>query len=172
MRVRFTPVLSAAIVVAAAATALAPKITTEYNHQVNLARYETYCWIGVRAGNALWQDRIQRAVDKALAGKGWMKVLSGGQASVAAFGRTREQDTLQTFYTGFPGWNWQASFGSTPAETQPLDIGSLTIDIFDSGSKQRIWGGIATGTLSANPEKNNRELDRAIKEMFRKFPAD
>jgi hypothetical protein len=166
MRARFTPILSALLAVAAAA-ALAAEVTTNYNRQVNFGNYETYSWIGVRAGNELWQDRIQRAVDTALAAKGWMKVLSSGQASVAAFGRTREQDTLHAFYDGFPGWDWQRTLGSTGA--RPTAIGTLTIDIFDSGDKQLIWRGVATGTLTANPEKNGRGLDNAVKEMFRKF---
>lgn len=45
----------------------------------------------MKAGNDLWTDRIRRAVDNVLMAKGWMETPSGGQASVAAFGATKQQ---------------------------------------------------------------------------------
>jgi Domain of unknown function (DUF4136) len=171
MKIRVIPALSAALTVAT--VAFAARVTTDYDHHVNFANYHTYSWIGVRAGNSLWQDRIQRAVDMALAEKGWMKVLSGGQASVSAFGRTREQDTLQTFYDGFPGWGWRGwggGFGTTTTEVEPTEVGTLTVDIFDSGNKKLIWRGTATDTLSSHPEKNDKTMDKAVIDMFKKFP--
>ncbi len=57
----------------------------------------------MKAGDDLWTDRIRRAVDNELMAKGWMATLSGGQASVTAFGATKEQQQLQTFYDGLGG---------------------------------------------------------------------
>jgi hypothetical protein len=51
-----------------------------------LWRYRTYSWIRVNAGNDLWKDRITQAVHAELQAKGWQKVPSDGDASVAAFG--------------------------------------------------------------------------------------
>jgi hypothetical protein len=171
MKIRLIPALSAALAVAT--LAFAAKITTDYDHQANFADYHTYSWIGVRAGNSLWQDRIQHAVDSALADRGWMKVLSGGQTSVSAFGRTRGQDTLQTFYDGFPGWGWRGwggGIGTATTEVEPTEVGSLTVDIFDGNTKKLIWRGNSTETLSSNPEKNDKTLDKAVTDMFKKFP--
>jgi hypothetical protein len=42
---------------------------------------------------SLWTDRITSAVDSQLQAKGWQKVLSGGDASVAAFGLTHNERT-------------------------------------------------------------------------------
>ena len=145
---------------------------TDFNHQTDFRRYHTYSWIGVRAGNTLWQDRIMGAVDGALAAKGWMKVPSGGDAGVSAFGRTREQDTLETFYDGFPGWGWRGWWGTGTATTVlvPQAVGDLTVDIFDGKTKQLIWRVKAEKTLSSKPEKNEKKLEKSVEDMFKKFP--
>lgn len=175
MKYRFSYLLPVALTVGLVG-ALYAAVSTDYDHHADFARYHTYSWIGVRAGNSLWQDRIQSAVDSALAAHGWQRVDSGGDAAVSAFGRTREQDTLQTFYDGFPGWGWRAGWwgggmGMATTEAIPQKIGNLTVDIFDGQNKQLIWRGEASDTISAtNPEKNDKKLDHTVDDMFKHFP--
>ena len=96
MQKRFPFVLPAALL-AGAFMLFAADISTDYDHHADFGSYHTYSWLGVKAGNSLWQDRIQSAVDSALAAHGWQKVPSGGDAVVSAFGRTTEQQTLETY---------------------------------------------------------------------------
>ena len=163
----------------ASTIALYAAVHTDYDKKADFGRYHTYSWIGVQAGNSLWQARITQAVDSALSAKGWNKVNSGGDATVSAFGRTREQDTLQTFYDGFPGWGWRARWwgggmgmGTATTEVIPERVGNLTVDIFDGQSKQLIWRGEASDSVSANnPEKNEKKMEKSVDEMFKKFPG-
>jgi len=173
MKFRLSRLLLPALV--AACVAFAADITTDYNHHIDFARYHTYSWIGVRAGNSLWQDRIMNAVDSALAARGWSKVPSGGEADVSAFGKTREQDTLETFYDGFPGWGWRGwggGMGMATTETVPERIGALTVDIFDGTTKQLIWRGTAEHTLSSKPEANDKKFDHSVDDLFKHFPPE
>jgi hypothetical protein len=117
------------------------------------------------------------AVDSALSAKGWTKVASGGDAGVSAFGRTTERDTLETFYDGFPGWGWRAGWwgagggmGMSTTETVPEKVGNLTVDIFDSQTKQLIFRGAASEAVSDKPEKDEHKMDKAVDDMFKKFP--
>ena len=152
----------------AAAVAFAA-VHTDYDHKADFGRYHTYSWIGVRAGDSLWQDRIMGAVDSQLAAKGWTKVASGGDAAVSAFGKTTERDTLETFYNGFPGWRW-GGFGTATTTVTPYRVGDLVVDVFDNNTRQLIWRGSAEETLSEKPEKNEKKLDHAVTEMFDHFP--
>jgi hypothetical protein len=147
-------------------------VHTDYDHQADFGRYHTYSWIGVRAGDQLWQDRIMSAVDSQLAAKGWQRVPSGGEAAVSAFGKTTERDTLQTFYDGFPGWGWRGwgGMGTATTETIPETVGTLNVDIFDAASHHLIWRGTASDTLSGKPEKNEKKLDHSVADMFDHFP--
>lgn len=151
----------------------AADVSTDYNHKTDFSRYHTYSWIGVRSGNPLWQDRIKGAVDSELAAKGWTRVASGGDASVSAFGRTAERDTLQTYYNGFPGWGWRGWGGMTTTQVIPERVGNLTVDIFDGNTKQLVFRGMASETVSStNPEKNEHKLEEAVQKMFKHFPPE
>jgi hypothetical protein len=151
----------------------AADVSTDYDHHADFSRYHTYSWLGVKAGNSLWQDRIQSAVDNDLQSKGWQKVTSGGDAAISAFGRTTERDTLQTYYEGFPGWVWQGwgGMGTATTQTVPQRVGNLTVDIFDGQTKQLIFRGEASNAISShNPEKNEHKLDETVNKMFEHFP--
>jgi Domain of unknown function (DUF4136) len=162
--------------VAAALTCIAwaANISTDYDHKAAFERYHTYSWIGVKAGNSLWQDRITQSVDAQLAAKGWTKVASGGDAGVSAFGKTTEQDTLQTYYDGFPGWGWRRGWGGgmgmATTDVIPEKVGNLSVDIFDGGTKQLIWRGQGSEVLSSKPDKNDKKLEHTVEDMFKKFP--
>lgn len=162
----FLPVAAITACVAFAA------VSTDFDHSIDFGRYHTYSWIGVRAGNSLWQDRIMNAVNAQLAARGWTLTQGSGDASVSAFGKVNEQDSLETFYDGFPGWGWRGWGGMGTATTQviPERVGNLTVDIFDGNTKHLIWRGQASDTLSGKPEKNDKRLDHAVDDMFKHFP--
>jgi|HubBroStandDraft_4_1064222.scaffolds.fasta_scaffold209136_1 hypothetical protein len=159
-----TPVLAVVL--------LAAQISTDYDHHADFSHYHTYSWIGVKAGNGLWQDRITSAVDNQLTAKGWTKVPSGGDASVSALGRVTEQDTMETFYSGFPGWGWRgwAGMGTATTSVIPEKVGNLTVDIFDGSSKQLIWRGSSSEAVSSKPEKSDKKMEEAVGKMFKNFP--
>jgi hypothetical protein len=145
-------------------------VKTDFDHHADFSRYKTYSWIGAKASNDLWAERITQDVDAQFAAKGWSKVESGGDATVSAFGRTRNEQTLETYYNGFPGWRW-GGFGETTTTVENTPVGSLTVDVFDGSSKHLIWRGTATETLSTHPDKNEKKLEKSVEEMFKHFPS-
>lgn len=158
-----------------AAGAVYAAVQTDYDHKADFGRYHTYSWIGVKAGNSLWQQRIMSAVDSQMAAKGLTRVDSGGDLAVSAFGRTMERDTLQTFYDGFPGWGWRAGWwgggmGMATTEAIPERVGNLTVDLFDGQTKQLVWRGVASDTVSDKPEKNEKKVEKAAEDLFKKYP--
>ena len=162
--------LVAPVLLGVAAVAFAA-VSTDYDKKADFSRYHTYSWIEARAGNSLWADRIRSNVDSQLAAKGWTKVAQGGDAAIAAFGKTTERDTLQTFYTGFPGWGWRRWGNGTAITTVvPERVGNLNVDIFDGTSKKLIWRGVGSKTLSDKPDKNVEKLEDVVADMFKKFP--
>ncbi len=154
---------------------LVAKTTTDYDQAADFSRYHTYSWIKVQAEDPLWNDRISRAIDTQLVNKGWRMVPSGGDAGVAAFGSTRNERSLQTWYDGFGGgWGWRRGWGggtgmaTTTVENTP--VGTLMVDVFDGSTKKLVWRGTSTETLSGKPEKNQEKLQKAAEELFKKFP--
>lgn len=169
-------IFPAALILLAAGCATV-HVSTDYSHSTDFAAYHTYSWLKVHANNQLWEDRIKRDVNQQLQAKGWMEVPTGGQAAVTAFGATREQPSLETFYSGFGpgfgGWYWRGfGVGEGFATTQTVytPIGSLTVDVFNASNHHLIWRATARQVISGNPEQNRGKLAKATADMFKNFP--
>jgi hypothetical protein len=146
-------------------------VKTDYDHSADFGHYKTYSWITAKGTNDLWSERIMSGVDNQLAAKGWSKVQSGGDATVSAFGRTHNEQTLDTFYTGMGGgWMWRGGFGDAMTTVENTPVGTLVVDVFDGNSKKLIWRGTATDTLSEKPDKNEKKLEHSVADMFKHFP--
>jgi hypothetical protein len=44
------------------------------------------------------------------------------------------------------------------------------VDLFDARTKQVIWRGEATESLSEKPDKDVKKLNKAVEKLFRDFP--
>jgi hypothetical protein len=154
-------------------TALAQQVKTDFDHQANFSQYKTYSWQTIKPANSLWDARIKSAVDAQLAAKGWTQVDSGGSVAIVAIATSRDERTLQTFYDGLGGgWRWRGFGGMGEATTTEQDYkeGTLVIDMYDANTKQLIWRGSSQDTVSNNAEKNEKNLDKGVAKMFKKFP--
>ncbi len=125
--------------------------------------------------NAEPSGRLKSAVNASLGAKGWTMVDSGGDISIVAMEITKNQQTLNTFYDGFGGgWGWRrfggGGFGESTTTTETYKVGTLVVDLFDAKTKELIWRGNASDTLSNNSNKNIKNLDKEVEKMFKQFP--
>jgi Domain of unknown function (DUF4136) len=156
-------------------TAFGQQVKTDFDHQANFKQYKTYSWQEVKTADPLWESRIKNAVDAQLVLKGWTRLDNGGDVSIVAIGTTQTQRTLQTFYDGFGGgWRWRGFGGMGEATTTEQDYkeGTLVLDIYDAKTKQLIWRGSAEDTVSNSADKNEKDLDKGVEKMFKKFPPE
>jgi Domain of unknown function (DUF4136) len=156
-----------------AASAFAQKVTTDYEKTANFSQYKTFMWIKEpKTSDPLTRQRIIDEINAALAAKG-LRLVTGGNAdlAIAAHVATKEEQTLNTFYDGFGGgWRWGGGFGTATTYANTYEINTLVVDIFDAKTKEAIWRGTASKTLSSNPDKNAKNLNKAIGKMFERFP--
>jgi hypothetical protein len=162
---------------AALGTAFAQQVKTDFDHQANFSQYKTYSWQEIKPANSLWDARIKNAVDAQLTAKGWTQVASGGDVAVVAIKTSQTQRSLQTFYDGFGGgWGWRrfggGGFGEATTTEQDYKEGTLVIDLYDAKTKQLIWRGSAEDMVSNKAEKNEKNLEKGVAKMFKKFPPD
>jgi len=151
----------------------AGQVKTDYDRNADFGQYKTYSWEKVKTKDPLYVDRIKNAVNAALAAKGWTQVDSGGDVSIVAVGITQNQQTLNTYYDGFGGgWRWRgfAGMGEATTTTETYKVGTLVVDLFDTKTKELIWRGNASDTLSNNSDKNIKNLDKDVEKMFKQFP--
>jgi len=167
--------VSTLLFLVALGTALAQQVRTDFDHHANFSQYKTYSWEDIKPANSLWDARIKNAVDAQLTAKGWTQVPSGGDVCIVAIKTTQTQRSLQTFYDGFGGgWRWRGFGGMGESTTTEQDYkeGTLVVDMYDAKTKQLVWRGSAEDTLSNKAEKNEKNLDKGVAKMFKKFPPE
>jgi hypothetical protein len=159
------------IAVLAASASFAQQVKTDYDRGTEFTPYKTYSWEKVQTQDPLWVDRIEQAVNSALAARGWTQVPSGGSVAIVAIEMTQNQQSLDTFYNGFGGgWRWGGGFGDSTTTVNNYKVGTLVVDLFDANSKKLIWRGSSSDTLSDKSDKNIKNLDKGVQKMFDHFP--
>jgi hypothetical protein len=164
--------LGMALTMTIGGAAFAQNVKTDYNKGTDFSAYKTYAWIKEpQTTNPLMRQRVIDDINAALANRGLRLVTGNADLSVAAHAATKQNQTLNTFYDGFGGgWRWGGGFGSSTTMVDTYKVGTLVVDIFDSRTKEAIWRGTSTDTLSSNPQKNAGNLNKAVVKMFKDFP--
>jgi hypothetical protein len=164
-------VLTGLVVFALAVASLAQQVKTDYDRDANFSNYKTFSFEKIQTKDPLLVDRIKSAVSGALTAKGLSQVESGGDISVVAVEMTNTQQRLDTFYNGFGGgWRFGGRFGDATTTTETYQVGTLVVDMFDSQSKELLWRGSASNTLSNKSNTNIKNLDKGVQKMFKKYP--
>ena len=162
-----------ALSLAGLAASFAQQVQTDFDHRADFSQYKTYSWEQIKPANSLWTSRIKNAVDNQLAAKGWSQAEQGADVALMAIETTQTRKTLDTFYDGFGGgWRWRGFGGFGDATTTEHDYkeGTLVVDMYDAKTKQLIWRGSLEDMLSDKATNNEKNLDKGVAKMFRRFP--
>jgi hypothetical protein len=172
MKIHKTIMLSVAMMMLASVVSVAQQVKTDYDRSANFNQYKTYSWDNVKTKDPLLVDRIKSAVNSTLAAKGFTQVDSGGDLTINAMEITRNQQTLNTFYDGgFGRWRW-GGFGDATTTTETYKIGTLVVDLFDTQSKELVFRGSSSDTISNNSDKNIKNLNKGVAKIFKHFPPE
>lgn len=159
-------------------------VHTDFDHAVNFAQYKTYYWAKTPAtpNNPIMADRIVSEIDGQLYAKGWRKVAADGDVALASHITTREKEQINTMYDSMgPGWygygmaggRWgYGGPGMATSTVTTYTVGTLLVDLFDAKTHQAIWHGAAEGTVTDDPQANQKKVSEAITKMFQEFPPN
>ena len=162
--------------------AFAQDVRYNFDKQANFATFKTFKWVPVKGAqqvNELVDLQIKAAVEAELATKGLNKaegdtadVLVGYQLAV----NTEKQYTSFDSGWGYgPGWGggWYGGGGGiSTGTTSTIYIGQLAVDMYSSAQKQIVWRGMASKTIDAKakPEKQQKNLGKAVTKLFKNYP--
>jgi hypothetical protein len=148
--------------------AYAAPVSVDYDHSVNFNQPKTYSWKTVHTANSLWDKRVKDAINRELTAKGWNEVPAGGDVQIVAVEKTSLHQEYDTMYDGFGGRRF-GGFGESTTSLDSYRVGTLFVNMFE-GPKQLIWKADASATLTGNPDKNEKKLDKDVHDMFKHFP--
>jgi hypothetical protein len=173
MNVQRTIFATVGIALLCATASFAQDVKTDYDRGANFNQYKTYSWEKVQTQDPLWVERIKEAVNSTLTAKGWTSLESGGDVAIVALETTKNQSTVNTLYDGFGGgWRWRGAggFGDSTTTVENYKVGTLVVDLFDAKTKNLVWRGSSSDTLSDKSDKNIKNLDKGVQKMFDHFP--
>jgi Domain of unknown function (DUF4136) len=146
----------------------------------NFAKYRTYKWVQIpnaQYPNQLIDGQIKQAIDGQLALKGLSKTEDNPELYVTYQVAINQEKQWNSYSTGGDMWGWGRWGGwggmeTTTTTSKTINVGTLSVDIYEVASKQQIWRGDATKTLGSgkNPEKVQKNLNKAMAKLFKKYP--
>ena len=177
-------VLSMLMVLVAASQSLAAKVNIDYDDSYT-KKVTTYQWVQSKQGakSPLMDQRIVNAINHQLTDRGLSEVDTDPDIYVTYHASAREQLNIHTdnFGYGYPT-TWHGGYGggyyhggyyggvgTSTTTVSRWQIGTLVIDAWDGEDKDLIWRGTAEGTISSNPQKMERRINKAVNKLFKKW---
>jgi hypothetical protein len=155
------------------------KTSVDYDRNADFSSYKTYDWADPDNPEIddLTHRRILAAVDDQMQAVGFQKVDSNPDVYVTYFGDDDERTVIDTNNYGYGyggGWYWGGGLGmsSSTSTVRTYNVGTLVVDIYDAAKKELVWRGAISGTVSDNPQKNEKNIDKGLVKLFKSYPPD
>jgi hypothetical protein len=154
------------------------EVITNYLPGTDFSKYHTYKWVTIGPSGVpdqILDTQIKQSIDSQLAAKGLTKV-DGDKADLFVRYQVAVAKEKQWNATGmgdiFRSPGMSTAMGSATATSSSIDVGTLVLDLFDPAAKQLVWTGHATKTInpSKDPQKNQRNIDKAMQKLLKDFP--
>lgn len=163
--------------------AIAQDVRYDFDKDKDFSKYHTYKWVPIKGADQpddLTAKRIMGAIDAELAKKGLTKT-DADTADLyvgyqTAIGTEKQFTSYNTGWGYGPGWGgyWYGAGGmsTTYGSTSTVYIGQLDLSMYDPAAKQLVWRGTASKTLDpkAKPEKKEKNINKAVQKLLKKFP--
>ncbi|HID69176.1 MAG TPA: DUF4136 domain-containing protein [Desulfobacterales bacterium] len=164
-------------------------VSTDYNPAYDFTKLKTYAWLDsgkapgsdARINNDLVKDRVQAAVERTLAARGYVKTSPASAdfrvSWLGAIDKKLEMESIDHFYSPY-GYGtlirdpyWGASARRT-VTTREYEVGTLVIDILDPVEHKLIWRGTGKDRIggTGDPEKITTGINEAVTAIMESFP--
>jgi hypothetical protein len=169
-------IAAAALVLLAPALALAQKTSFDFDKTIDFSRYKSYALKdGTKVGQPLIDNRIVAAMEEQLKAKGLTRNDSAPDIVVVyhvAFDKQKDITTFSSGGYGGYGYGWGGGWGTTDVRVNEILVGTLVIDIADSGKKEVVWRGMGVKEVDtqAKAEKRDKNITSAVTKIFKNYP--
>jgi hypothetical protein len=175
--------LSTLVLAAALAGCSTVKVNTEYDPTAPFDRYKTYAWITTEPGpeeappirNPQVRAQVVGAVDREMKAKGLVLTTPASNPDflVSVHGWAQDKIEVANYGYAYGGAYRYGGYGvgyAVPVqEVRAYTQGTLLLDFVDAKSKQLVWRGVATDTISS-PETLKKTINSVTAELLRAYP--
>jgi hypothetical protein len=188
MTFRLLSIALLAMLVLSACSSL--KVTSDYDKEADFNKYKDFYYLGwaEESGqllNDIEKDRIEKAFGAEFIKRGIQFVdAEQADAAVSLF-IVVDKKTSTTAYTNhhggygygygggmaYPGWGWGGGMSTTTYSENDYLVGTLVVDVYDVESKQLVWQGVASKTITENPQKRESNITRVAQAIMANYPV-
>ena len=163
-----------------AQSALGQKVNVKYNKAANFSKFKTYTWVrGIPARNPIVNQMITDAIDRELAARGLTKKEADGDIQILFTAATEFDLQAPPGDWGNTSLSSQQTGIATRGQAYDVRKGTLLVDMLETSTKNIVWRGSASETLTHSPSANmskdaqrvEKLIKRSVAKMFRKYPA-
>ena len=184
MKIKFTLLMLFVLVLGSCSSL---KITSDQDDTVDFSKYKDFYYLGwAEESDKMLNDLEKRRIEAAFRDEFTKRGIefvnqSEADAAVSLF-IVVDQKTSTTAYTNhyggygyggrmYPGWGWGGGFSSTTYSENDYLVGTLVVDVFDVNTKELVWQGVASKTISENPQQREKNIPRVAKALMSKYPV-
>jgi hypothetical protein len=166
-----------------AGLAAAQDVRTNFDKTADFSKYKTYKWVEIKGSDRdpLIDKQIRATIEAELAKKGLTKTDSDSANLYVGYQTAiTTEKQVNTFSSDFGyggGWGYYRGYGgmgtSTSTSTSStLYVGSIQLDFYDVASKHPVFRSIGSKTIDtkAKPDKQQKNLTKAIAKMLKDYP--
>lgn len=165
-------------------SAAAQDIKYNFLPGTDFSKYRTYKWVRVPKAdypNQILDSQIMQAIDAQLGLKGLTKSEDNPDLYVAYQVAVDQEKQWNSYSTDMGGWGYGrwggwggygGGMSTTTTTSQTINVGTLSLDMYDVAAKNQIWRGQASKTLGSgkDPAKVEKNLNKAMAKLFKKYP--
>ena len=161
-----------------AAPLAAQEVHVDYDRTGRFSWYKTFAWAeseetSLKGHYDLMHSRIKNAIEHHLSQGRLVENNEDPDLYVTYHASSCEAVSINTTNFGYgygPGWYWGGGMGTSTTQVRTYTVGTLIVDIWDAKAKELVWRGIASDTLSEDPQKNQKIAAKALAKMFERYP--
>jgi len=162
----------------AALTSCSPvTVSYDFDKQADFSKYKTYAFSEDALKlpvDQLNRDRILKAVETEMAGKGFSKSDSPDVLVDLQVKAQVETEATATNTGGMYGgrYGFAGGYSTTQINYNQYTVGSLFINLVDKATEKIVWQGRGSKTIdeNASPAKRDENITYAVKQIFMKYP--
>lgn len=164
-----TPILVPTLILLAASSALAQKVTVQFDPAADFSRYKTFAIRGGQLNSRnpalnsdLVKKRIEADIEQSLTAKGLTMVAGRTDLNVRYTLGAVRRTQVEAYPAGWRGLG-------TRWVRVPYAEGTLVIDLRDPSTRSLVWRAIASEE-KRDPTKLEGKLDDMVKKSLKKYP--
>jgi hypothetical protein len=161
-----------------ATPASAQEIHIDYDRWARFTTFKTIAWVpsedtSVLDTSPLMHERIKNAIMTQFTAGRLTEDNENPDLYVTYHTNEREALRIDTHHWGYrypSSWYWDPYWGSVGTTTvRSYTQGTFVIDVWNAKEETLVWRGVAIATVSQNPEKNAKKIEKAIKKMHKRW---